>query len=432
MRDTQSWFYMPLILAPFRDINVYFDPEIDIQLNQLNIGRNFGFDNPWTIDTIINKITNFYNKYNVNLNDHKSLERLNFMYDSPLHLIGDHQTSLLENVGDDANIIVETILNHFYLPEHVNNFKNLVISYDYNLNYTDETFNITYFTKNYTDQINGNWNRLIKCACVMRPNDNTMYEFIYQKLNARDIDVVIRHIGDPNYTNKDQVLIYFGGWGERHNAMRALFNYNGYIIYFCDKYNEWYSAFISAYIQFINEYAVNINNYIFMGVSMGGYAALHASVYFPTKNNICIALGPQTIKMDNYLNILLKDDVIHENQNNQKRPLIQSVPIYKNIPEVLNENQNYNTKIYILVGKSECDDYNELQTPLYLDTLHMGAIINYPNVSSIIYNIASHRIQQKLNLKDLFRIIQEHFYTLFNDQNQGNILIKEEVNYFTR
>lgn len=250
-----------------------------------------------------------------------------------------------------------------------------------------------------------------------------------------NIDVLIRNINDPSITIKNQVLFVFDGWGGRFsNLYNITKNYNGMIIFFSDKYNEWYSGLLGAFLEVIKEFALNIDNYIFLGLSMGGYAALHASVYFPFKRSICIAIGPQTVDFNKYKKLAFKEDVLYnEGKKVGEQPIIiPTVDIYKSIPQVFNEHEGYNTKIYNLLGKSECNDYTSYNTPMHFDAMHIGAIMEYPNVKAVIFNAATHRLLEKFNLKNILSIIENKFDILFFNQNEGLQILVNEISYFTK
>jgi hypothetical protein len=103
--------------------------------------------------------------------------------------------------------------------------------------------------------------------------------------------------------------------------------------------------------------------------------------------------------------------------------------IIDDIPNVLNKFQ-YNTKIYTLIGKSECNDYKESDPKnLFLDTLHIGAIINCTNVTTMIFNAATHRLLSEINIKILLETICNEFDTFFDDQKKGNALL-QNIPYF--
>jgi hypothetical protein len=253
-------------------------------------------------------------------------------------------------------------------------------------------------------------------------------------INSSSIDVVLRNINDESWTNKHNALVVFGGWGDRLYSVYTIFkNYNGYIIYFSDKYNQWYKPLISAFISVVKKYASSITNFIFFGWSMGGYAALHASISFSAaldpalqKKCVCIALTPQTA---NYLGsryrskLKLKGDSIYGISGNRDVPLIQPIEhMYKDIPTLLEENPTYSTKIFILIGKSECKDVINFKSPdgsvppMYIDSLHLGLLLNFRNVSAVVFNRETHRLMESgINFPQLLNMCDTQFDRLFSD-----------------
>jgi hypothetical protein len=423
--NTQSWIYMPLLLAPFKNVIVTFDKIIDSIL--LKYKDNFSYFSTiqyYQLSDYVNIIERYYTQTGINLDNNHNLTNFGYIYDNyPFHLQDNYQEELLNKIGIKNNIdLIIQILFSSDINKKIIGKKIIMELY----------MDPIKFEKNYDDNFHGNViNRQINITSSNSTQIIKNKEIIKNFILQNHIDVYLRPVDDPLWEIKDQALIVFGGWGDRqYNLYTILKNYKGYVIYFSDKYNEWYSGLISPFISFIREYAVSINKYIFLGWSMGGYGALHASVFFPEKECICISMVPQTINYKNYNNkIIIKQDVDYSNDKNDKNPLVQSIELmYKDIPTILRENINYTTKIYTLVGKSECNDYNEFHTPLYLDTLHVGAIINYPNVSSIIYNVASHRLLEKINFISLLQTIENNFHNLYNNQNEGNKILRDSVN----
>ena len=414
---TQSWFYMPILLAPFNNVLVNFDNKIENFVNQLKNNSFISIN----LKDCIEKIKSFYKDKGVNLNDFNDLKNFSFNFDGQYHLPADQQEYLLNYSEIRAQL--DFIIQYMFTKENNELLRGCeIILMDYKGSHI--------FIKKYKDNFHGitikrKINIISQQSCEIIKNKDEIKNTILQN----NIDVYLRPIDDPLWKIKDQALIVFGGWGDRqYNLYTILKNYKGYVIYFSDKYNEWYSGLISSFIQFINEFTVTINKLTFLGWSMGGYAALHSSVYFPGKECICISMVPQTINYKNYNNkIIIKQNADYKSNSNPK-PLVESIELmYKDIPTVLNEHPHYTTKIYTMVGKSECDDYNIHNTHLLIDSLHIGAIINYPNVSSIIYNIASHRFLEKINFIDLLNIIENDFNILFSNQNSGNKLLSDHV-----
>jgi hypothetical protein len=413
LQATQSWIYMPVILAPFNDISVSYDPTIDIILHQNDVP---------TINSIINKLRLFYVSNAVNLNDHHNLLFYNYHFDNPYHLVGDSQERLLEyaKINDELDDII------YFICDPINKIsgKKIIIKKNSIENVrNDPSTNVSFFNKSYFDFINDkpiDIRFAEVSSTYIIPNKDKVSEY----LMSNNVDVVIRDNNDIKYTNKNQVLIIFGAFIDGFKALYTFMkNFNGFIIYFIDKENLWFSKLMSAYLSIINEYTRSINNYIFYGGSMGGYGALHASVYFPDKKAICIATTPQTINYTYYHNKILV------NRENNNRPIVNSTEyIYRNIPDILKDNHNYNTKIYTLIGKSECDDFATYNMDLFMDGLHTGAIINFKNVNTIIFNYATHVLAIKLNLIKIIQIAENNFDLLFTNQVEGSKLLNENIN----
>jgi hypothetical protein len=220
------------------------------------------------------------------------------------------------------------------------------------------------------------------------------------------------------------VLIYFGF---RDDLNFNLFfnlnrNHSGMILYFIDRDTRWYDDKMGFYINIINKYAESKDNYVFYGMSMGGYASIIASLYFPTKKCVVISSTPQTFNFKTMQNLiidcprqLVADTIVHK---------LDLITI--NIPKLLQEKAGYTTKIYTFVGKSECKDIRR-----HLDLFHIGMIMNFPNVSSIVYDIASHKLGEYLNVANIISTIssKKNFDVLFENQINGNKLLFNNINY---
>jgi pimeloyl-ACP methyl ester carboxylesterase len=281
------------------------------------------------------------------------------------------------------------------------------------------------FTKTYIDNINpGNIERLLNIK-ILSSTDNI------SSIDLSNTDIIIRNTFDPLFTNKTDTLIIAGGWGDNFNIIKqALKGYNGNIIYLRDKYNEWYNPLISAYTQFIIDHSITTPNLIFLGWSMGGYAALYLSVLLRTKNCISVTLAPQTI---NYQNFNDKISTIRVNKippvdNNP--PYISNIDGIQNITDIFDQNYGNTTKHYIITGKSECGDFTRYGMHLHEDILHASVVIHYPNVRMLIVNRDTHALLGQLNFKDLINYFNNNFDVLFKDQVAGLKLL-EKIPYFS-
>jgi hypothetical protein len=415
--ETNSNIFMPIILAPFENVKVTIDEEIERTLRDNHVP---------TFTEVIELVKGYYIDHNINLSNVWNLSTLYYFDSPPFHISGNDQEELLYTYARLEQHLLQIYLC-IYGFETRANFTGKTITIDIIDNIYDTDINCWDVDNFYGDTIN----RTIKIASVFTDKINENLDGITRKLTEHSIDVVVRDHRDPKWTNKNQALIVFGDYDHKYHGLENILNtYNGYVIYFGDKYNEWYGGLISAFISFIKGYADRIENYIFYGKSMGGYAALYASVYFPGKNCICVAISPHTINYKNYRNKITIKSNADWNKDNEhgKPPLIQTFDrIYKDIPTILSEHMGYNTKIYIMIGKSECDDYGEKMEHLNLDLLHMGAVINYNNVSSIIYGVASHHLRWHINFDNLLNVISSEFTTLYRDQNEGNTIISERI-----
>ena len=398
MPASHSWFLMPLLFLPFNDIHVDFPSKFIDESIQL---KN-QFIDIFSITEISEILKNYYINKGINLNNRRSLEKINNVTfdDSPLflHLIGDSQEVILNetNTRYSTDVIIASIINKF----------------------PGEKFN--YYTKDYYFKyINGN---LIKIQLIDYYNkflylnkSETKYE-IYKGLDCL--------FCQPTNNDNKKVLICFGFWGDDSFSMFNTISkyYDGLILYFIDTSNQWYSDKFNFYIQLINEYANMYNDYYFLGMSMGGYASIYMSLCFPHKRCISISLNPQILSTGS------KDNIIIQRQNETIPKVDPLLKIKFNILDKLKENMNYTTKIYTLIGKNECSDNNEW---LLMDQFHIGLIADYPNVNIIINNESTHGIGFKIKLSSIIKIISQNytFDIMFYDQKNGNKLLFDNIQY---
>jgi hypothetical protein len=125
---TQSWFYMPLILAPFRNIRVEFPEEINIASKLACSGIGFHEDE-CNLDNIIAKIRQYYISHGINLDNHMNLINLNkgplpidgnYSYDGHLHINGDDQIKLLDATG--TLMYVDTVIPYLVINKSSKEF----------------------------------------------------------------------------------------------------------------------------------------------------------------------------------------------------------------------------------------------------------------------------------------------------------------------
>ena len=114
--DTQSWFYMPLILKPFSNINVDFKGPLNETAK--NACSSLGMAAiECDLETINNQIKTYYRTRGISLLDYRNLLHLGaeYRFDGPLHIPGKEQVAILENagVGFLVDRIIPTIIeNH--------------------------------------------------------------------------------------------------------------------------------------------------------------------------------------------------------------------------------------------------------------------------------------------------------------------------------
>lgn len=86
---------MPIILMPFRDVRIYFSNVFYDIAKTVNISNNFinylsGFnlneESNISLEYVQSKLINYYNNNNIDLNNHKSLNQLNYIFDDSQNL----------------------------------------------------------------------------------------------------------------------------------------------------------------------------------------------------------------------------------------------------------------------------------------------------------------------------------------------------------
>jgi hypothetical protein len=394
--STQSWFIMPVLLMPFFDIQVDF-PE---QFYQNDItGKEFGFDNSFNIREIVDKLKEYYTKFGVDFNNRRTLEKIpNIIFDDKpkyLHLSAESQEMIIDaiDVRVSFDIIIYNIVSkyskwgyNYYRKDVIwENFDGVIIPIQYINNYNKH---------------------------LLLNDRNSNYQ-LYD-------DVTCLVIEKTNNSNNN-VLICFGYWaddnfGMIHSVSRF---YDGKIIYMVDKDKKWYSNKFIYYIKLINKYANESINYYFLGMSMGGYASIYMSLSFPGKNCVCISFVPQILSTGKKDNII----IVQKSDNKKIDPLMK---IEYNVLDKLKENLHYTTKMFILTGKSECEDKNEW---ILMDNFHIGLIADYPNVNIIITDFETHGIGFKMKLSNIIRFINDNrtFDIMFNNQKEGNKYLSEKI-----
>ncbi len=406
--ENNSWFYMPIILYPFEDIIVNFPVSINKNINEINEETKIC----GTLDENIKKLKKYYSENNIELFDRRNLLKLKDIkfIDIPKYKYLDNfsQLKILEDCGIKNNIdniikiLIEKNIGEKYIFD-IKDYKEIEIS--------------NFFKENEKKIIKiQNINKKLYEASNIKDQDEK--DKTYKIYN--DVEVIMREATD----NNDVVLIYFGF---RDDIDFNLFfnlnrNHSGMILYFIDKDSRWYDDKLGYYINIINELAKSHNKYAFYGMSMGGYASIIASLYFPGKSCIVISSTPQTINFKNMQNLIV--DCPRTSVANNIVHKLDLISI--NIPKLLEEKVGYTTKIYTLVGKSECNDNKR-----FLDLFHIGIIMNFPNVSSIVYDIPTHKLGNYLNIATIISTIslEKNFDLLFNDQNKGNTLLFNSIKF---
>jgi esterase/lipase len=319
-------------------------------------------------------------------------------------------------------------------------------------NYKDNINNVLYLNltcNKFIYEKIGHKNRKAQIAKIFTNTQNIDNKILYilsAKVKKPDQSkkVSILRIPEP-----EQLLIVYGFYSDKLSLLaNMLCNFEGRILYFGDLTHDtksklagnWYQTEISPdknsleySVEYIKNYIRENNtaheNILFYGSSMGGYAALYASLHFA--NTKCLAFAPQTTSFENNSNIKFVDlPLVDMGTFSLCKYGIRNIPyLKKTIPQIMNDLQNTTTQIYIFVCRSECrSNYfnikNEFE-PFLLDHLHAGILINNPNVYLTILNCLTHTI---LGINyDIFRLI-ENFSNIINEQDP-NIIFSNILNY---
>lgn len=403
---TQSWFYMPILLRPFNDIQIDFPQEFENE--SLEIKAVF---QSYSLLECNDVLRHYYSTNGVDLNNRRSLSTINSITfdDKPqyVHLTQTSQEYILNHCGIAFildQLIQSLILKYkdykfnFYKKDNIfENIRDIITN-------EDKIVKIHYINKYNT--------LLYNQSNIKPPNiyENMKYE-IYDNTDA----IIREHTDDSNRI----VIIVFGYWGDKFNMFFTLNkNHSGLIIYFNDSENKWYDN-MGAYINIINKYANQYQKYCFFGTSMGGFGSIYASLFFPGKECICIAFSPQVISTG-----LMKNVLVHrEHESDSTFMKVNPLSWTKNLINLFNTRE-YNTKIYTIISKSECDDNTEW---MLMDQFHIGMIINYPNVSTIIYEHKTHSLLVHIDVSSIYNIINNYFDRLYNNQEDGNQILFNEI-----
>lgn len=244
---------------------------------------------------------------------------------------------------------------------------------------------------------------------------------------------------------RKKVLFYFGHFGDNKMVNYKLLNKNfdGCLVYFIDEENKWYNNKFVNIKEYIDLNYRDIDHYIFMGYSMGGYAAINLALHYPGKS-ICIALSPQTINLSKKILLSNNLDWYDEDKGTTfKKPLIENPPIETDITDLLNDErlvdgEGKRTNIYIINSKYECDSYISVitkniiqQDSVYLDNLHAGILLNYSNVKLILFNDNNHSVASSIDLNKLNKFINDSHLELY-DIEKGSQLLLAQLEKFVR
>jgi hypothetical protein len=393
--DLYNYIYMVIILLPFDDIVITISDE---------------YIKKYFIDNINNKLKDYYLLNNINLKNRRSLVDLGFLFDDKpnyLQLNIENLITILNNVNIKQSIdifIDELIKKYDDKTSIISNIhvqpKDLIYE-----NIKDNKIKIHYFNNENISLYNEN-----------REDNNKKYG-IYSNTN-----VVIR---EELSNLVKEVFIFFGFKNDEFYAFNGINrDYKGLIFYFIDNKNEWYRNKLDLYVEIIKKYTNKpYEKYIFFGWSMGGYASIYASLLYsilnPEKKCIVISFSPQIKNLEKTNNIII--DSIQKKEDDKQIDKLSYIEY--DIIDILKKGE-HNTKIYTLVGRSECD---ATRKTIFLDIFHIGNIINYNNVSTIIYNLDEHAIAPLLNLELIANKIAEKFDILYENQNSGNKLLYEII-----
>ena len=154
------------------------------------------------------------------------------------------------------------------------------------------------------------------------------------------------------------------------------------------------------------------------------------STIYPTKS-VSIAVGPQTMNLNNKITLHENLEWYDEDKMMRKHPSIQNPPINTDIKNLI-DSLDTKPNMYIINSKFECEPYLSLSnqinynTDIYLDNLHAGSLLHFNNVKLILYNNNKHSLASEIDLKHLFKSIDEQYLKLF-DINQGVDMLKNNL-----
>jgi len=241
-----------------------------------------------------------------------------------------------------------------------------------------------------------------------------------------------------NKINNNNLLIHFGWHDSKFYGLNFCNNnFNGAIIDITDRHSTFYQDYHDDIYKFLKKQFkkfINKTNKIFYGSSMGAYAALIYSSLF--NNNICFALGPPIIDLDDiviYKSTNSKNNfvMLNTDSNNLDKPIrvfnlknnkYSNIRNHLITPKMLKNN----SKRYILIGTSECNYHQNFNQT---DAIYAGYLNNIDNTKIIVINTHGHAIGPYIDNGLLLKYMTENYSLLFSDQEKS---IKNLLNNFNK
>jgi len=237
-----------------------------------------------------------------------------------------------------------------------------------------------------------------------------LFKSSYENEKFRQHINSLPHIGLYGKSTNNILLVFFAGKNEHFSPIFKINGFGGHFIIFRDILNEWYTYMVDIIKSFIDAFLVSNNNpkIIFMGQSMGAYAALLLSSYY--ERSITIAFNPQTFKNTN---VCMHSKVKY-----------CEIPTYLSIQNTAELNKNIKNSKYIIVGPTE-GDYNSI-FPWY-DLLSVGCYINDPYTKIMIVPVHQHTVIQYISFTKLHEILINNYDLLYGDVDKGAKKILEDI-----
>lgn len=258
----------------------------------------------------------------------------------------------------------------------------------------------------------------LSCADISKhfQNDANIKKSIFDNL-VKDLEKYDCIIGKQAIPTQYLVVIFAGDYEYLNSGFPKPFFSNLDFLFFMDKTNKWYTQDdkLDTIVDMIKK-TVESNKYkniILIGQSMGGYAALYASIYI--NNAICFAFSPQTFN--------LKDNIKLINVNHK----FPDVPILDLAEEL--ECDDTNSKRYVVIGSSECSNEKEgIGNLSWFDHMYANHIMSSKNVKVIMVNQKIHKSYRNLEYGAFINNVVANIGVLQNDQDKaiqsiGNILV---------